>query len=77
MKNDIISTIIVRIAVATVEFVFFSPHFTRMDVIPAKKAEPNAYITHMITSLMPNIIFGLFQSVFNISQSFYRWTDRE
>jgi hypothetical protein len=37
-----IRTTIVRIAVATFEFVFRIPHFARIAVIPAKKEEPIA-----------------------------------
>ena len=37
MTSDIISTTIVRIAVATVESVFLIPHFARIAVAPAKK----------------------------------------
>ena len=41
MIQEKISTIMVRIAVATVESVFRIPHFARIDVTPAKNAEPN------------------------------------
>ncbi len=34
-------TTMVRTAVATLESVFRIPHFARMDVTPAKKAEPS------------------------------------
>ena len=34
-------------AVATSESVFEIPHFASMEVIPAKKAEPIAYIIHI------------------------------
>ena len=37
----------VRTAVATVESVFRMPHFAKIAVIPAKKAEPIASKTHM------------------------------
>lgn len=46
------STIIVRIAVATLESVFLIPHFARIDVNPAKTAEPNAYKIHVVTDLL-------------------------
>ena len=36
------STTMVRTAVATVESVFRIPHFARIEVMPAKKAEPAA-----------------------------------
>ena len=39
----------VRIAVAKVESVFLIPHFASIDVIPAKKAEKNAYKIHIIS----------------------------
>ena len=41
MIQEKISTIMVRIAVATVESVFRIPDFARIDVTPAKNAEPN------------------------------------
>ena len=47
MTSDIISTTIVRIAVATVESVFLIPHFARIAVAPAKSAEPSANNTHI------------------------------
>ena len=40
-KKENIKTITVRMAVATVESVFFIPHFARMDVRPANKADRN------------------------------------
>ena len=40
-------TTIVRMAVAVSESVFRMPHFARMDVSPAKSAEPNANRIHM------------------------------
>ena len=39
----------VRMAVATSESVFEIPHFASMEVIPAKKAEPIAYIIHIVS----------------------------
>jgi len=42
ISHEKINTTIVRTAVATVEFVFLIPHFARMEVTPAKNAEPNA-----------------------------------
>ena len=42
------STTMVRIAVATVESVFLIPHFARIAVIPAKNAEPNANVIHIL-----------------------------
>ena len=39
-------------AVATFESVCLIPHFARIDVTPAKKAEPNAYKIHMIIFLL-------------------------
>ncbi len=41
------STITVRMAVATVESVRRTPHFARMAVSPAKRAEPNAKNIHI------------------------------
>lgn len=43
-KNN---TTIVRNAVATCEFVFLIPHLAKIDVIPAKNAEPNAHNIHI------------------------------
>ena len=42
-----ISTTIVLIAVATSESVLLIPHFARIEVIPAKKAEPTAKPNHI------------------------------
>lgn len=42
-------TAMVRMAVATSEFVFEIPHFSSMEVIPAKKAEPVAYKIHIVS----------------------------
>ena len=42
-------TTTVRMAVATSESVFEIPHFASMEVIPAKKAEPIAYIIHIVS----------------------------
>ena len=42
-----IKTTIVRNAVATWESVFLIPHLAKIDVIPANKADPNAYKTHI------------------------------
>ena len=42
MTQENSSTTMVRIAVATLESVFRMPHFARMDVTPAKKADANA-----------------------------------
>ena len=47
------STTMVRIAVATSESVFLIPHFARMDVIPAKKADRIAMISHINRSPFP------------------------
>ena len=44
----------VRIAVAKVESVFLIPHFASIEVIPAKKAEKNAYKIHIISPLFVN-----------------------
>ena len=51
MTKDMRSTIIVRIAVATVESVFLIPHFARMEVAPANSAEPPAKSTHILFRL--------------------------
>ena len=42
MPHEKTSMTTVRTAVATVEFVLLIPHFARIDVTPAKKAEPTA-----------------------------------
>ena len=43
----------VRTAVATVESVFLIPHFAKIDVTPAKNADPAAYKSHIqIPSLL-------------------------
>ena len=47
MIQEKISTITVRIAVATFESVFRIPHFASIDVSPANMAEPNAYKIHI------------------------------
>jgi hypothetical protein len=44
-------TITVRIAVATCESVFFIPHLAKIDVIPAKNADPNAKSSHITFTL--------------------------
>lgn len=48
----------VRNAVATCESIFLIPHLAKIDVIPAKKAEPNAHNTHIKPS--PSMIIILF-----------------
>lgn len=40
------STTQVRMAVATSESVCLMPHLAKMDVMPAKKADANAAVTH-------------------------------
>ena len=52
-------TTAVRTAVATVESVFLIPHFARIDVTPAKKAEPAAYRSHILHSFFPKCILLL------------------
>ena len=52
-------TTTVRTAVATVESVFLIPHFARIDVTPAKKAEPAAYRSHILHSFFPKCILLL------------------
>ena len=47
INHEKIKTTIVRNAVATWESVFLIPHLARIDVIPANKADPNAYKTHI------------------------------
>ena len=42
MIHEKIRTTTVRTAVATVESVFLIPHFARIEVTPAKNAEPMA-----------------------------------
>jgi hypothetical protein len=53
ISHEKISTIIVLKAVATCESVFLIPHFASIEVIPANKAEPNAYKIHIIISPQP------------------------
>ena len=50
-------TIIVLIAVAIVESVFLIPILASIDVIPAKKAAPSAYKSHIITLLITIIVY--------------------
>lgn len=45
--HEKISTTSVRIAVARSESVFLIPHFARIEVSPAKKAEKTAAIIHI------------------------------
>lgn len=54
--HEKISTTIVLIAVATVESVFFIPHFARIAVSPAKIAEPNANTTHIFVTFSISFI---------------------
>lgn len=54
MTQEKIRTMIVRMAVATVESVFLIPHFARIDVRPAKNAEPKAQGIH-ITPHRPSL----------------------
>ena len=42
MIHEKIRTTTVRTAIATVESVFLIPHFARIEVTPAKNAEPIA-----------------------------------
>lgn len=51
ISHENINTTIVRSAVATVESVFLIPHFAKIEVIPANKAEPNANTIHIIIFL--------------------------
>ena len=48
MSQEKKSTIMVRMAVATVESVFRMPHLARIEVTPAKRADKSAKSTHMI-----------------------------
>lgn len=50
MIQEKINTTIVRMAVAASESVFRIPHFARIDVNPAKTAEPNANKIHITSS---------------------------
>ena len=50
MIQEKINTTIVRMAVAASESVFRIPHFARIDVSPAKTAEPNANTIHITSS---------------------------
>jgi len=50
MRQEKISTTIVRIAVARLESTFRMPDFAKMAVIPANNAEPNANTIHIQTS---------------------------
>ena len=54
-----INTMIVRIAVATVESVLRMPHFARMDVRPANSAEPTAYNNHIQIASFSTIVRAL------------------
>lgn len=47
MIQEKIVTAIVLIAVAVSESVFLIPHFARIDVMPAKNAEPAANMSHI------------------------------
>ena len=47
MIQEKMSIMTVLTAVATVESVFLIPHFAKMEVRPAKMAEPNANKIHM------------------------------
>jgi hypothetical protein len=48
MREAKISTITVRMAVATFESVFLIPIFARIAVIPANRADPKANKIHII-----------------------------
>ena len=48
------ATTTVRSAVATVELVDATPAFARTDVNPAKKADRQAAIIHMLLTLRPH-----------------------
>jgi len=50
ISQEKIRTIIVLIAVATVESIFLIPIFASTAVTPAKRAEPNANVIHTGTS---------------------------
>ena len=52
MIQEKISTTMVLKAVATLESVFLIPHFARIPVRPAKKADPNANKSHIISCLL-------------------------
>ena len=52
MSHENASTTMVRSAVATLESVFLIPHFAKIAVRPANKAEPNANIIHILGSLL-------------------------
>ena len=47
MSQENAKTMIVRIAVATVESIVRMPHLARIDVKPEKKAEPTANAIHI------------------------------
>ena len=51
MIQEKIRTTTVRTAVATVESVFRIPHLARIEVTPAKNAEPIANKSHIFTSI--------------------------
>lgn len=59
MTHAKISTMIVRMAVATVESVLRMPHFARMDVRPANSAEPTAYNNHIQIASFSTIVRAL------------------
>ena len=50
MIQEKTNTTIVRMAVAASESIFRIPHFARIDVNPAKTAEPNANKIHITSS---------------------------
>ena len=58
---DMISTTIVRTAVATVESVLRIPHFASIAVIPAKNAEPAANKSHICNSSFLAAAVDIFQ----------------
>ena len=59
MTHAKISTMIVRMAVATVESVLRMPHFARTDVRPANSAEPTAYSNHIQIASFSTIVRSL------------------
>ena len=58
------STMIVRMAVATLESVFLMPHFARIDVTPAKNADRNANRIHIASSFQ-------FSKIHRLASLFY------
>lgn len=57
ISHEKMSIMIVLMAVASIESVFFTPTFARIAVIPANKAEPKARIIHTIITFFPAVYY--------------------